>query len=100
MSLSSLVAVVVVPEEALVDRAPNRFHVASLRPADGQERAGGTVVRQAEPLVELGAESGVQSRQRGAEPDGAAGQQDVLDRREQRLRLLVAAALPAGDEEL
>jgi hypothetical protein len=37
--------------------------------------------------------------QRGAETDGATGEQDILDGREERLHLRCAAPCPAGNEE-
>ena len=49
--------------------------------------------------VALLAEGAVERRERGAEADGATGEQDVLRARIERLELLLIAPLPARDEE-
>src|SRR5262245_3924818 len=88
-----------VPEEALVDRFARRAEKAALRPADRQHGATRTTFGEAEPLVDFFAEAGVDRRQRRPEADSATGEQDVLNRGEQRLNLGLAAPRPTRDKE-
>src|SRR5262245_16800726 len=74
-SIASATWLPAVEEQTRVDGPPNRSRVGDERPTDGQQRAGGTVVRQAQPAIDLVTEGEVNRGQRCAEADGAAGEQ-------------------------
>src|SRR5512147_2630889 len=78
---------VALPVQTLVHGAARRSAVPPERPADRQERDRRAGLGQAEPAVALVPEAAVQRRQRRAQPDGAARQQDVLDAGKERLPL-------------